>query len=383
MKKLFFLLCALLVATYCQSQISDYKELLNNDAPISDISLIKTTNDFDQNNLTQNEIDIKIKELIYNSKTQNNLSLDIPFNSKKLKYVGKKHPNDYLTFSHDAFTTRLNHLNKECEIYEYDTINIFIESKDNKNILNLFFTLRALTIIKVKYPEAYSKLIQQNISKNATSYILQAPYRRPSTLNKNNSIISFDNSPIDIAASTTDLFFGSQTNIGGWDYYENTNNLVMSIDNETILGDQDTKGSKPIYKFEDKDDNYFNYMRDGLIESIIHEFVHLYITNSVSIDEKSFFINEMRNDTTDKNFDIDVEEAIVLNTCLKYYKTKGGISYEVLNFYEKMLQTKQEILTKTFNYSDKLNLQRYYALKSLSKSTAKNFEDIYFLNILN
>jgi len=374
----------ILYGTYCSGQMSQYTRILVSEEPLHNVSLIKTSNDFNQNNLTKTQIDNKIASLIKNSKSKSNFLLDIPFNSKKLMYVGKKHPKEYLEFSNDAFSSRLTHIDEEYEIYVYDGIHILIPSKSNRDLLNLFFTLRALTIIKVKYPEAYEKLIQQNYNKNSASYTLHTLHRRPPAINKNNSIICFNNSPEYIASNSSDLFFGDKiTKIGGWNYTENTHNLVVSIDNETIVGDNEYRGSKALYRLPNENQNYFYYLRDGLIESIIHEFTHLYITNSTAIDEKAFFINEMRNDTNDTDFDFDVEEAIVLNTILKYYKKKEGISNSVIRYYENILLNKRKKLINTYRYSDKINLQRYYALKCLSKKGSSNFEDVYSLSILD
>jgi len=363
-------------------QISDYTEFLDGTKQLTDVATLKTSNDFDQKNLSADQINNKLSEIIKNSKTTVNYLIEIPFNSKELIYLGKKHPKDVLQFSNDAFTSRLNHIDKQLEIFTYDGIYILLPTKDTKSMLNLFFTLRVITILKVKYPEAYSNLLKQQQVTNATSYVAQDPYRKTPSFNKCNSVISFDNSPTYIAASTADLLYASSNGIyiDGYGYSENTQNLVTSIDNETIYGSTEF-GSKKVYGYANANDNYFNYMRDGLLETLIHEFTHNYITSNATIDKKAFFINEMRFDTVDKQFQNDVEEAIVLNTTLSYYRKKGGISSTVIKFYDERLKEKKVILTSYF--SNKINLQRYYALKALSEQSATNFEDIYILNILN
>lgn len=363
------------------SQISDYSEFLNGTKQLTDISTLKTLNDFDQKNLTSEQINDKLSEIIKNSKSNENYFLEIPYNTKSLNYIGKKHPKDVLQFSNDAFTSRLGHINKEVELYTYDGIYISLPTKDAKSILNLFYTVRVLTILKLKYPEAYLRLLKQQQGQNATSYVAQDPYRKTPSFNKCNSIISFDNSPTYIAASTADLVYSSSNGIfvDGYGYYENTMNLVTSIDNETIYGNTEY-GSKKVYGYANANENYFHYMRDGLLETIIHEFVHNYISSNTTIDKKAFFINEMRFDKVDTQFQNDVEEAIVLNTTLSYYMNKGGISSAVIKFYNDKLNEKKVILTSYF--SNKINLQRYYALKALSEQTSNNFEDIYILDVL-
>ncbi|MGC4038677.1 MAG: hypothetical protein QM764_22125 [Chitinophagaceae bacterium] len=386
MKAAILFICCIIQQSYsCMAQVSDYADILNGTKPLSDLNSLKTKNDFKQDNLTSVQIDQKIDSLIRNSSQIDNFFYEIPFNTKELNYIGKKHPKDVLTFNtsanNNAFNSRLSHINKDIEIYNYGGIYIFIPQKDNKNVLNLFFTLRALTIIKHKYPEAYFNLLLQQQSAQAESFVTQDPYRKAPSFNKSNSIISFDDSPIYIAASITDLVYSSTTGItiDGYGYYENTDNLVTSIDNENILGSTEF-GSKKLYNFKNPNDNYFYYMRDGLIETLIHEFTHNYITNNTTINRKAFFINEMRFDKTDTSFQRDVEEAIVYNTCLRYYKRKGGISSTVQSFYEAKLKEKKRLLTSF--YSNKICLQRYYALKSLSDPEAQNFEDIYYLAIL-
>ena len=381
--KIFFILAFTGILIHGTAQVTNYSDYFNGSRQLNDVAQLTTAADFAQVALTAEQIDERIGNLMRNTPPEN-FFIEIPYNSKRLQYVGKMHPRTLLNFANDAFTTRLPHINSELEIFSYDGIYIFLPGKSTTDLLNLFFTLRALTIIKIRYPEAYVRLVRQDYQANALSYLLQTPYRRPAAIHKSNSIIPFDTSPIEIAASTSDMFFSSTlTSLGGWNYFENTHNLVTSIDIETIKGNNNTHGSKPLYNLPNAADNYLWYLRDGLIETLIHEFTHHYISNSTYIDEKAFFINEMRFDATDINFDFDVEEAVVLNTILRYYDQKSGISKSVIDFYKGMLQRKKITLTATFNFSNKVNLQRYYALKALSTPYATNFEDVYFLPILN
>ena len=55
-------------------------------ADMQDLSWIRTENDFNQENLTEEEIEHKISNLI--SKNSDVYSIECPINSKKIKYLG-------------------------------------------------------------------------------------------------------------------------------------------------------------------------------------------------------------------------------------------------------------------------------------------------------
>jgi hypothetical protein len=123
------------------------------------------------------------------------------------------------------------------------------------------------------------------------------------------------------------------------------------------------------------------YLKDGLIESITHEFTHHFITNFKLFDKKASYIFDKRNDTTDRTFSFDAEEAIVINTTETYFINKGGLSKSVVDFnLNNKYKAKKTILSDT---TIELNRIRLENLKSLSPATSTTFDDIYKFNFYN
>ena len=97
-------------------------------------------------------------------------------------------------------------------------------------------------------------------------------------------------------------------------------------------------------------DNFFWYMREGIIESTVHELIHGYITNYRNIDRLLHYIrNGCRNDiknTCKKLTYYNVEEPFVNNTSISFFRKSGGISKSVINFYTYMFMQYQRNILK-------------------------------------
>lgn len=93
-------------------------------------------------------------------------------------------------------------------------------------------------------------------------------------------VLSLDPTPLDIGASVSVV--AAPTSEGGEQRYANT--ALISIDRETVLGSNDTQGSKAIYGASDPRENLLRYFADGAVFTLAHEATHLYIDqrNSVS-----------------------------------------------------------------------------------------------------
>ncbi|RUT70238.1 hypothetical protein D0817_10470 [Flavobacterium cupreum] len=359
------LLIAFFVLSYSYSQNFDTFKNLYNDKNIVDIKSIKTLNDFDQKKLSEKEIDDKIKSFMTDSKIGN---FDIPINYSKLKYHGKKNPKEIITFFEAGFDHDMSFVNKPLEIFSFDGVWIFVDNQEFKNIINVFFAARAIQILKFKYPEAYEYLLKPDQVKLGYDKLDSSQGKPP--LNKMNPIISFDKSPTKIAGSLWNLKLASKPTLDyrGTKNYENTLNCLTSINYETVR-------PKEIYKKEDELSNYWLYLREGLIESITHEFIHHYVTNFKFFDMKGGFVFGKRNDSQDQSFQVDVEEAMVINTAETYLIRKGGLSDDLLNFNLGIkYQGKKEILQDLTIASNKA---RYDALKLLSPPTSDSFDYVY------
>ena len=369
MKKIYFYLLFLFGSNigFAQS-LESFKNYFNGKASVSSLEDIKTINDFDQSNLSVEDIDKRILSFLNDNAVQD---YEIPINSKKIKYYGKKNPKDIISFYVSNYERDMPMINKEVEIFNYDGNWILVPDKSPKSYLNVFFAARAFQILKFKYSEAYDYLINPNQVELGYKKLNAADFKP--TLNKLVPIISFDKSPSKIAGSLWNQLLAQEPTIvyNGAKSYENTLNALTSINYET-------ERPKEIYGHSDTLENYWLYLREGLIESITHEFTHHYITNFKFFDKKADYIFNKRNDTTDKSFSFDVEEAIVINTTETYFIKKGGLSKALVDFNMNIkYQNKKNTLSDT---TIELNRQRFDNLKNLSPSISTTFDDIYKLD---
>jgi hypothetical protein len=365
--------CLVLVLCFhkagCQT-LESFKGYWNGVIKVSSIEDIKTKNDFDQSMLSVDEIDGKINELMTISDIA---EFEMPVNLKKLNYVGRKNPKEVIAFYTPFFERDMPMINQEVEIFNYDGIWILVNDLSARNYLNVFFSARAFQILKYRYPELHNYLIMPN--QIELGYKKLGPGEFLPTLNKLVPILSFDKSPSKIAGSLWNHVFAQEATVeyNGHKNYENTLNALTSINYETSR-------PKEIYKSEDELENYWRYLKEGLIESIGHEYTHHYITNFKNFDKKGRYIYDKRYDDNDNMFSFDVEEAIVINTIETYFMQKGGLSKDLVDFNMKVkYKAKKDVLE---DLTKEINKQRFDTLKNLSPPASITFDDVYRLAFL-
>jgi hypothetical protein len=161
-------------------------------------------------------------------------------------------------------------------------------------------------------------------------------------------VISFDTSPLYIAAGLTVLdavpTLDMQTDL---DTYSNA--AAVSIDRETILGASDTVGSRPIYDRPSDDENFLRYMREGVVETLVHEFLHLRVDRLNSVDADMLALYNRRGDPN-ACASFELEETLVAATSLLYFREAGGLSDTYLDYYDVVLEANREILMQCPEY---------------------------------
>lgn len=331
---------------------------------------IKSENDFIQTSLTTEKIDFKIYESISKqvSKGKLNEAIEIPFNYNKLNYLGFMHPNETGMFNAKPISAYNNtsELDKKLHIFNYGDFYISIEATDQPNLLNVYYTLRAINILKIRYKELYNELFKES-KKFATNKPLHANW-----VNSNKAFwIAFNNNPAYIASNNT-VFLGEGSFVNSTiGKYRNVS--LVNIDSENILGKYPTIGSRPIYHQKKDADNHLKYLRDGLIESISHEMLHNYIELAYPYNAS---INKIKMNRGNSNFRY-AEENAILNTSLNYFIKKGGLNQKLIKYYYR----------NTFDYNIE-TLRRTNQLTQYGKVFEeniqnKNWKEIFRLKILN
>lgn len=325
----------LFIAACCQGQIlTSYAGLYNNNgqARMDSLFWIKTINDFDQKPLSEWEIENRIANIITNSNSS--FSVECPLNSKKLSYLGFIAPKDLDTAFTSSFFKTDSTMKIKRHIYRYGIFYIAVPDKKSIDALNVFFTIRALNILKYKYPEAYAELVTKTLSPVYEAYLnalMKGQMKNIRFLNYNKFFfISFNNVPVGIASGITALNEQSYRWIKNSNVSLSGNFPYISIHNTKLLGADKTNGSGAIYGFAQPSANYEYYMRDGLVETLAHEFIHRYIDVFASVDTLYEFLytNRYKNDTSLNA----LEESMTRYTAWHFFEKKRGVSTEMLQF---------------------------------------------------
>lgn len=338
-----------------------------------DLTWLKSGNDFDQKKFTEAQAETEIAYLIEKSRAVNTpiKDIEVSFNEAKLDYLGYIHPNDTNLFAGNPVkSNNSNSINKNLHVYRYGSFFVSSETDTEADQQNVYYTVRAINILRYRYPKAYAKLFVETGSH---------PTDAPRGLGLSNSYkahwIAFNKTPDDIAASYASFVQeGAFPKSGGPTINRYRNVSVTNIHSGNIMGDAATQGSKVIYQNLDAAENYRPYMRDGLVETLVHEMLHRYIDHSYVVDER---IKTIRLNRQGESFNL-AEECAVMNTSLSYFMREGGLSDVVPAYY----------LSRIFNSNIKIleskNLLNSYAeVFSGSAAPSNNYREAFRLSVLD
>jgi hypothetical protein len=258
-----------------------------------------------------------------------------------ITYLGRIHPNESgaFTTSNVISPSNINWLDGPRHIYKsHDNVYIFTEADEVKDQLEVFYATRAIDILSAAFPSAYKKLVTETASIPS-----EPPLGGRTWKNRIRSfVISFDTSPAYIAASVTVLDNAPVTNTQtGLDEYSNV--AAVSIDRETILGQSDTVGSRPIYGKPSADENFLRYMREGLVETIVHELLHRYIDRLNSVDDRMINLYTGRTNVAACQA-YAFEETLVASASLLSFRQAGGLGGGYLDYYDKVVDANLELI---------------------------------------
>lgn len=318
--------------------------------------------------VTGQPIEVKSSRAIISNFDKPITDLNINLDEKKIIPLGYKNI-DELNLLGDSKRTSINkisdfnpHTGGKFYNFQYDDIFVMQCNNDAdintlnsnpKQNLELYYTIKAIDILKTRYNEFYQKLIL-----NITNPVLQSSkiesYYSHWRNNTNNSenywinrypkiIISFNRGSSDVAISGTYLDpapINFTINKNPSLLYENF--PIVSINSENIKGSNKDTGSYPIYKKTIPEDNYSLYLKEGLLHSICHELIHRYI--DINNNKQKTIFNYIsfgngRKNRSDSLYDkklYNIEEAMVNQTLDNYFRKVGGISLTLLDYYMKV-----------------------------------------------
>ena len=256
-----------------------------------------------------------------------------------LEYLGYLHPNATGAFTTDDVITPSNiaWLDGERHVYRYGgSIYVMTEQDEARDQLEVFFTVRALELLRVDHPATYQALLV-----DTAEYPAEAPIDGLGWKNRTRSVvISFDTTPLYIAAGIT-VLDAAPTLDQGLDLYSNV--PAISIDRETILGASDQVGSRPIYDKPGDDENFLRYMREGVAETLVHELLHRYVDRLNSVDAAMNDLYFRRGDMQ-ACARFELEEALVAAASLLHFRAAGGVGETYLDYYDVVLDANLEVV---------------------------------------
>jgi len=165
-------------------------------------------------------------------------------------------------------------------------------------------TVAALDSLRTARPSAYEFLT------STLRFPTAPPLANTNRIDRSSAVaFSFDKTPDYIAASAqVDGRFVFADNLQLY-----TNLGVISIDEETILGNDANNGSRRIYQLPTDIANYRRYMTDGVIFTMVHEMAHLHISHMKGANRLAAAMYEARADTGAAGRQVIDAEEIVAN----------------------------------------------------------------------
>jgi hypothetical protein len=294
----------------------------------NNLKWVKSKNDFDQTKFaTADDIDKEIEKIIKSyDKSSEIVNFEVPINSQLLEFKGKKKYSEHIP--------TLKGYNDKFYFWRYADIDIAVSGNEFNDQLNVYYLARAIEILKNRYPKAYQKLFVEVRSFPVEPSVFGSSKHRFANL-----VFSFNKDPSYIASGKTHReTFNNQP----------SNNIsLVSFHKKNIQGNE-RYGSKQIYKSV-PDDNYMRYLREGLIESMVHEMIHRYVDYQQSHDKIFNTMYNFRNSGSDENQ--SAEEAIVASTTLNYFSETGGLQPNIDTYYRNILKNNIEVLEKRENIS--------------------------------
>lgn len=187
--------------------------------------------------------------------------------------------------------------------FEYDAFVLTVRSDSLQHLDMVLRTAAALNRVKSGRESAYRFLTSMMVYPTAPSLDTLAKSRFEKI------IISFDKTPVEIAAGTT--LEGKYRFEAGEKVYDHY--AIISIDEVTIRGATNQMGSGLIYGLPSPAENYRTYMADGIIYSLMHEASHRYVDHLWSTNALAHSMYHARSRGSR-----DAEEVVANETAISF-----------------------------------------------------------------
>jgi hypothetical protein len=365
MKRLLTFCLLLPLLSLCQPTMEDLNKTLGESYVDFDLSrFIKTPYDFDQSGLKEEEIEVKIENILKAQETKSLMDIATPLNSKRLHYLGKIHPVKTNLFYEDQnYFLNKDEAIKGDSFYTYQYEHLYLATKSNTLLDRylIYYAIRDLLIVKYRYSVIYQFLFEKPkaIPVNYVAIKPEVPY-----INTTQNIFVLFNGVLTLPSNNAyfgPLQVGFAKPIYGVEIYPNTQ--VMYFNRTTILNGG-AAGTIPIYTSTTNPSEKFHaYMKDGFIHSFIHERIHDWIFEYSNFNLQAYYLRTGCQESGAVPQYYPFEEAVVNNTSnilFEMYPKNGGLSSDVLEFYQKEFELSIRSFQSTNSYQKlKTELTKY------------------------
>ncbi len=375
MPQLFSLFLGLILSLSAYAQDNAYlKTKITNKTLLPNTEVlkwIKTSQDFDQANLSTQEIDRQIARVIQKQKSTPVAEIVTPINLKKLAYYG------YLDFKKTGIVTDSELFTSQPDLYadadgprnifQYGNLTLLTTYNSYEDQLHVYSIIRSFIILQYKYPEIYEALFLNTALDPRENPQIVKDKSNPGVYNANPYfVVSIHENPKKASNATTSYFSPQHVDPISNSWLADKNVHVIFFHKETLRNGGVYTGGIPMYPSLAKADAHIRFLRDGLLQTLVHERLHNYVSNYAPINQMCDF---MRNDasliTGNGSTYRYLEEPIITHTVNTLFESYGGMSTEVMQYY-------QELFDKTQLPELKSNTRYQEVLTKLQKINPKS-----------
>lgn len=255
-------------------------------------------------------------------------AMDLPDVERLSVHEGLRHPRELELFEGGEFTAHLSWMDRPYHVFRFGLFHILTRSLDAADKEHLRWVTRALFLLQHRYPSIHRRLFEDLRTPDPQHLEQARQATRDRWVNSNKAnLIVLDRSHEDMAIASNVYSLGEKSEIGGVTHFRNV--AITMINPWKITGE----GARLVYGLESDEQNYRAYMSDGLLETLVHEALHSYISARFNVDPLLSFVR--RNPGVESYL---VEEPMVNRTSLDLFEAAGGLSPVVHRFYGRIFQ---------------------------------------------
>ncbi len=293
-----------------------------------DLAWIITATDFAQHGLSEHACEDRLSEILQAQRDRPVAAIEVPINLQRLQYHGRIVPSlagvvpasDQVQPAARRFVEALDGWYHQWSYGE----ELSLLSRDDGRAAQLvvFALIRAWLILERLFPSVHMALFAAwDDEERARASDPDAPW-----LNLHSRTVFALNSYPRYTAVSSYLLGVPDASAEGPPVYHNLPVTMLNL-----TGMQGT-GSSQVYGLNDAD-SFHLYLRDGLVETFVHEGLHNRIARSLGSDP---FLQRLK--ALPPAVSVAAEEAFVTQSSLRFAREALAVSAAVLRFYQTMLQ---------------------------------------------